>query len=212
MTIAFQQTAREVVTGAMRDMGIIRLNAKPRAPELEYGIEQLNLLLKSLASEGLYPWMNLEETATFGAAVSTVLLTPRPAEVSEARVAFARHTRLLQRLSDGEYDRYPNQAQIGVPVTYDLLETPAGMSMRVWPVPATETDIAYTYSRVIEDVDADSPLDVPQVWAAAIREMLKVRLTAFGPVDPAIEVRAEMMKRHLIDYERPEVYQFEREC
>lgn len=208
MSITFSQTARDVVTGAMRDLGIIRLGAAPKAAELAYGIEQLDLMLKALAIEGLSPWTDEETSVTFLAEQSEVTLTPRPAEVSEARVIYAGgYSRVLRRLSSGEYDRYPNRAQSGIPVAFEIRQTTTAVKMRVWPVPTASTEISYSYSRFVEDVSENTPLDLPQVWGMAIREMLKARLTAFGPVDPAVEMRAEMMKLRLLDFARPESYQ-----
>ena len=206
MSITFSQTARDVVTGAMRDLGIIPLSENPDAAELDYGVDQLNLMLKGLAAEGLTPWTDSEATAVVLAGTNTVTLDPRPVEVSDARVVDS-FERYMQRWTGGEYADIPNKAQVGVPVAYEILHTPSTVQMRVWPVPQSDTTIAYSYQRVIEDVDANTPLDVPQLWAEAIREMLKARLTAFGPVPDIVNARAEMMKRKLLDYSRPESYQ-----
>lgn len=207
MTITFSQTARDVVTGAMRDLGIIQLTETPAAEELDYGVEQLNLMFKSLAAEGITPWTDVEATAEFGIGVSTVTLAPRPADVTEAGlVVSASYERPLTRWSAGEYSDIPNKAQRGTPLAYSILRTPTAVQMRLWPVPSASSTIGYTYTRVIEDVDANMVLDVPQMWGEAIREMLKARLTAFGPVPDTVLMRAEMLKRQLLDYDRPESY------
>ena len=205
MSITFTQTAREVVAGALRDMGIVALGRDPKAHELAYGVEQLNLLMKELAADGIAPWSASPGVALFAAGVAEVTLSPRPVEVSEARVLTG-YFRLLRRLGAGEYEAYPNQTQPGTPVAYDIRHTPAGVAMRVWPVPNVAMDVHYSYTRALEDADPSQPLDLPQIWGSAIREMLKARLTAFGAVDPMVEARAEMMKRRLIDFGRPESY------
>ena len=211
MSIAFSQTARDVVTGAMRDLGIIPLDEAPEAAELDYGIEQLDLLLKGLAAEGIMPWSDEETTVVFSA-VGEAVLDPRPVDVIEARlVVGATYQRPLTRWGAGEYDELPNKTQTGEPLAYEIIETPTQVSMRVWPVPTTATTIAYSYHRVIEDVDADTALDIPQVWGEAVREMLKARLTAFGPVPQTVLMRAEMLKRQLLDFSRPESYFIEPE-
>lgn len=213
MTITFSQTARDVVKGAMQDMGILRLGADPKAQELAYGIEQLNLLLKDLAAEGIVPWTGEDGEVLFTAGTDEMTLSPRPTAVHDARVQLASgYFRPLHMLEPGEYDLYPNPAQTGTPITFEVRETPGTVTMRLWPVPSADTTIAYSYSRVIEDVDAGTALDVPQMWGAAVREMLKARLTAFGPVDPATEARAEYMKRRLIDFSRPASYTIGYDC
>lgn len=207
MTITFSQTARDVVTGAMRDLGVVPLGDDPEAEELDYALDQLNLMLKSLAVEGITPWTDVETTVVISAGTSTVTLTPRPADVTEASVVVsASYERPMTRWSAGEYSDVPNKVQSGSPLAYEVRRTPTAVTMRVWPVPATDTTVGYTYTRVIEDVAASTVLDVPQMWGEAIREMLKARLTAFGPVPESVVMRAEMLKRQLLDYDRPESY------
>lgn len=202
-------TARDVVTGAMRDLGVLALGRDPKAAEMTYGIEQLNLLLDELAAEGASPWAEEDGSVTLTANDGEVVLEPRPVAVSNARLLMAPngHVRPLHRLNAGEFDAYPNPQQRGLPVTYEVREMAEGVSMRVWPVPSVATTIYYSYTRSLQEVEETTPLDLPQVWGSAIREMLKARLTAFGPVDPNVERRAEFMKRKLLDYARPESYQ-----
>lgn len=207
MTITFSQTARDMVIGAMRDLGVIGLADEPEAAELDYGVRQLDLMLKALAVEGVSPWTEVETTASFGAGVSTVVLSPRPADVIDASlVVSATYERPLTLWTAGEFSDIPNKTQSGAPLAYILTATPTAVSMRVWPVPTTTTTIRYSYTRVIEDVVAGSVLDVPQMWGDAIGEMLKARLTAFGPVPQSVIMRAEMLKNQLLDYDRPSSY------
>lgn len=209
MAITFSQTARDVVTGAMRDLGIIRVSGTPKASEMAYGIEQLNLMLKGLAVEGLSPWTDMEATAVVPATTSTVTLTPRPVDVSEVRLQETGYQRPLARWEAGEYDLLPNKAQAGVPLAYQVIHTVSDVQLRLWPVPSVETTLAYSYQRVIEDVGESTVLDVPQVWGEAIRAMLKPRLTAFGPISQDVTIRAEMLKRQMIDFDRPASYHIE---
>jgi hypothetical protein len=235
VTITFNQTARDVVTGALRDLGVVAVGRDPKAAEMTYGIDQLNLLLAELAAEGASPWAQEDGVAEFWidgtilmpapdgglnpvevavqVPVGEVVLDPRPRAVSNARLSLASsHMRPLHRLSAGEFDLYPNPQQRGVPVAYEVREKAEGVSLRVWPFPDKPLMIYYSYTRALEDVEETTPLDLPQVWGSAIREMLKARLTAFGPVDPAIEARAEFMKRKLLDHARPESYHINGWC
>ena len=207
MTITFSQTARDVVTGALRDLGIVALSDQPEAEELEYAVDHLNLILKDLAAQGASPWSGIDGTVIFPANVAEVVLVPRPAEVSDASVMMTSgYGRIMKRWSEGEYSDLPNKAQIGYPVGYLIKNTPAGLSMRLWPVPNVQTTISYTYSRVLEDVAPTTDLDLPQVWGDAIRKMLKARLTAFGPASQITLAEAEIARNQLLDYSRPEQY------
>lgn len=209
MTITFSQTARDVVTLAYEDRAIARRD-KVTAHELQYGLDKLNLILKHLAAAGDLPWTDAETTATIPAGTSTVTLNPRPTGVFEARLQVtATYQRPLTRWSNGEYDEIPNKAQPGEPLAYEILETPTAMQMRVWPVPSTAATVVYSYQRVIEDVAANTPLNVPQRWLMAIGKVLQAELTRFGPVPDKIENAAAQAMRQMLDYDRPESYMIE---
>jgi hypothetical protein len=208
-TTAQGQTARDVVTGAMRDLGIISLGEQADGEELSYGIAQLDLMLKALAAEGLNPWTEEDGEVTFAAGEYEATVTPRPAEVSEARLVMSTtYQRALYRWGSGEYNSIPSKTQRGAPIRYDLRQTATEARLRVWPVPNVPTTIAYTYVRVIEPVSAGTVLDVPEMWNDAIRKMLKARLTAFMPegLPQYVLVEAEIAKQRLLDFGRPESY------
>jgi hypothetical protein len=208
-TTAEGTTARDVVTGAMWDLGIISLGEQADGEELAYGLTQLDLMLKALAAEGLNPWTEEEGEVSFAAGEYEATMTPRPAEVSEARLVMSgTYQRSLYRWGSGEYNSIPSKTQRGTPIRYDLRQTATEARLRVWPVPNVPTTVAFTYTRAIENVDAGTVLDVPEMWNDAIRKMLKARLTAFMPegLPQYVYVEAEVAKQRLLDYGRPESY------
>lgn len=211
MTITYSQTARDVVQDVMQDRGLISLGASVTAEELSYGLVKLNDLLKGLAVEGVSPWTNVEGSATITADTASVVLDPRPIDVLEARLTVsATYERPLTRWEHGEYVTLPNKAQTGDPLIYTIEHTPTQVSMVVWPVPSTDQTITYSYDRVIEDVEASTVLDVPQLWGRAIKDMLAAELTAFEDVPPAVEAKAMLARRSVLDHSRPESYTIER--
>lgn len=209
MTITFSQTARDVVLLAYQDRSI----AEPddvQAGELSYGITKLNLILKALEAEGVLPWTSAETTAVVPSGSSLVTLDPRPAGVLEARLQVTpTYQRPLTRWSNGEYDEIPNKAQSGEPLAYEVIQTPADMQVRVWPVPTADTTLVYSYQRVIEDVEPGTVLDVPQRWLLAVGKMLQAELKGFGPIPIDVMADAERAKMELLDYDRPESYMIE---
>lgn len=212
MSITFNQTARDVVIGAMRDLAIIAPDDVPTAAEFEYGIEHINLMLKDLAQEGVFPWANLTGTATILANTNTVTLSPDPVEVSFAEIDMPGsygYTRQLFRWSEGDYEALPTKRQKGLPIKFDTVRTVGGTALRVWPTPTTDTVVTYNYSRMIEDVVEGQVLDVPQEWGMAIRAMLKEHLTAYGPIPPEVVMKAQMARQKIIDAARPESYRMQ---
>lgn len=206
MSITYSQTARAIVSGAMRDLGILGLAEDAEAEELAYGLDQLDMLLKELAAEGLTSWTAEEATVTFPAGVREMVLSPRPAEVMDASSVMSAYEHPMKRWNDGEYSALPNKAQQGYPVGYQIRFSATDVSMRLWPVPNVETTISYSYTRVLEDVVAGSPLDVPQMWIGAMRQMLAARLTTYGPISPDVYGKTELAKTRLLDFNRPESY------
>lgn len=209
MTITFEQTGRDVVTGAMRDLGVLGLDENATDAELDYGLNQLNLLLKGLAAEGVNAWTDEEAVVDFAAGEGVAVLDPRPVDVLEARVQISgTYDRPLTEWTSGEWDMLPNKSQRGTPLVYQVLRSVSDVRLRVWPVPTADTAIAYSYARVVEDATANAALDVPQMWGDAIQAMLAARLTAFMPggIPQTFLMRAEMLKRQLLDFDRPDSY------
>ena len=216
MTITFSMTGREIVTRAMRHRRVLAIRQQPTGAEFEYGIETLNLILKRLAAKGVSPWIDVDGTATITANDPTVVLSPRPIDVLEARLSVsATFNRPLTRWEQAEYATLPNPAQVGEPVLYSLRFTATDVTMRVWPVPNANRTIYYSYQRVIEDVDGNTALDLPQVWSDAIVKMLASELDVFGG-DPMHIAKlagdAANAERELLDFDRPAAYTMDYQC
>lgn len=209
MTITFSMTGRDLVTRAMQDRRVIAIGEVPEAEELEYGIQTLNLYLKSLGARGVSPWTDVAATAVIPGGTGTVGLNPRPLDVQEARlVQTSTFDRPMQRMEQGEYLAFPNKAQLGEPVMYTVTRTTGTVSLTVWPVPQTDRTVKYTYSRVVEDITADLPLDMPQMWIEAVQKNLAVNMTAFADPPNLMQMmqQAAMLERQLMDFDRPESY------
>lgn len=216
MTITFSMTARDVVTRAMRHRQVLAIRQQPTGSELAYGVETLNLILKRLASKGVSPWIDVDGSATITANVASVVLAPRPIDVLEARLSVsATYQRPMTRWEQGDYATLPNPSQSGEPLIYSLRFTPTDVTMRVWPVPVSNRTILYSYQRVIEDVDENTALDLPQTWSDAIVKMLASGLSTFGgdPIHIAkIDAEAAMAETELLDFDRPDSYFLESSC
>lgn len=211
-TIASALTAADYVRLAMEELGVLSSGEVPTAEEGATGMERLNWLLKSLQADGANLWRDTETTVTFPANTATMTLTPRPIDVIEARVIMSSTYQLqLTRWELGEYRQIPNKAAPGRPTCYVLDKARDDVTMTVWPVPTTDTDVIYSYARVIEDVtDLTQTLDVPQQWAETVWMNLAARLAnTFGATraDPASVERvtqyAGILAQKLLDQDRP---------
>jgi hypothetical protein len=212
MTITFSMTAAEVITMAMAETGALALGEAPTAAELADGITRLNLLLKSFAAEGITPWTDIDGQATITGGNASVVLSPRPIELSEARIVISStNERPLSRWEQADYARLPNKAAVGTPTAYSLRFTSTSVTMRVWPVPSTNMTVKYGYARVIDDVAAGSDtLDVPQMW---LKPLIMILAEDFIPATGAaradiVIAQAEKYRRMVNDWDRPASYSF----
>lgn len=215
MTIAFSMTGRELVTKAMQDRQVLALGETPAGEELQYGLDTLNLFLKSLCARGASPWSEVEGVATAVAGSADIALSPRPLGVEEARLSLsASYQRPMTFMERGEYLTLPNKAQPGEPLIYSLKFTVSDVEMTVWPVPTVNRQILYTYSRVIEDATADNPVDLPQMWTEAVQKILTVKMTAFAdpPNIQQLMADAAALEAQLLDFDRPASYTIGRDC
>lgn len=213
MTIDATLTAGDLVTRAMQARRVLALGRTPTAAEMAYGLERLNLLLKTLAGERVLSWTAEDASASITGGDSDVLLDPRPSEVvSVGLEVSATFERPLHRWESGQYDTLVNKALAGEPTIYTVRETVDGVTLRVWPVPATDRTLHYRYVRVPDDVAQSSAIDMPQREIEAIEAMLAIRLTAFANGNPDLAAMAATHERQLYDRSRPDAYYFEPGC
>lgn len=213
-TIDYSMTGRDAVVGAMRELGILASGADPTAAELTDGLDCLNQMLKSWGAMGVTPWRNTDGTATITGASPSVALSPRPIDVLEVRAVIGGVDVSLRRWGHGEYNLIKSKATVGSPSLYALIETPSTVTLYVYPVPAADTSLKYSYARIINDVDDPSDVvDVPQQWYETVKLCLAARLpTVFGTtrVDPAavesIMARAEQLQKNMLEHDRPASY------
>lgn len=210
--ISGTMTARQLCDAAAKDLGVYSAGETISAADGEDMMVRLTWMLKSWQADGVNLWREAEATATFAIDEKTVVLDPRCLDVLEARLVQANtFLRPLQRWELGEYRQLPNPDQSGMPSAFYLQKGASQISMTLWPVPFVETEIRYSYSRVIDDVtDLNETVDIPQEWMETVWTNLAARcVTMFGVtrLDPAavqmVVQRAANLEQKLLDFDRP---------
>jgi hypothetical protein len=210
--IASTMTVSDIVTMAMRELGLLSAGETPTGQELQDGITQLNWLMKSWQVNGVTSWRDTESSLVFPTGTATMQLDPYCLDVLEARlVQSPGYERPLQRWVLGQYRQIPNKAIPGWPTAFTISKTRDTISMTVWPVPNQDLTVNYSYSRVIQDVtDGAETLDVPQEWLEAVYLGLAARmLNSYGAarLDPTaaqiVIQRAAALEQKLLDADRP---------
>jgi len=214
MVTSFTMTARDMVTQAMREIGVIASGEQPTADEISDGIVRLNSMLKAWAAKGLNLWRDTASTIDFAAGVSSAIL-PGALSVGSARLVQDGYERILQLWQADQFAVLPTKDQRGTPIIYILRQDVTGIVMQLWPVPDQAVTVAYDYGRITGDVIQPSdPVDVPQMFQEAVWKNLAVKLApTFGKVraDPqtvqVVAADAAQLERDMLDWDRPASYQ-----
>lgn len=204
---AWNLTARQIITEALSENGIIGIEGEPTASEAEKCLIRLNGLVKSWCI-GLHLETTGTITITGGEASGTIDAAIK--EVRSARVVeSATYERQIIRWERDEYFAIPNKANIGRPVAFYPDSQRDAVVLYVWPVPATDTNISVEYQRYPETVtDLNETVDIPQNHLEALYANLAVRCAGIFGVQPSQELyaRAQMLERMMMDEERPASY------
>lgn len=211
-TITSALSASDLVTLAMKELGLVASGETPTGDELNDGLTALNWMLKSWQSRGLVSWRDTDGSVSFPANTASMVLSPYCLDVVDARLVQAvGYERPLQRWERAQYRQLPNKSTLGFPAAYMVAKTNGAITMYLWPVPTATMTVKYGYARVIEDVtDGAQTIDVPQEWQEVAMLGLAVRLASmFGVsrLDPAavglIGQRAAALEQLLLDQDRP---------
>jgi hypothetical protein len=181
-SVDFSETAREIITDALEDIGVCAIGAEPEAEDAEKARTKLGQMLKTWGTQERL-WIKTEGSVTLVAATASYASSP----VSLARRVLGVRQRTsgndveLRELSYSEYQALPNKTQTGTPTAYMFDPQRSTRTLYVWPVPdttiAAATTLKVSYLRVIEDVDSlDDDLDIPQEWLEAASASLAARL------------------------------------
>ena len=212
-TTAFAMTARDVVTTALEENSIIPLGEAPSATELSKCILRLNAMLKSWQMQGV-SWKQETITVATVAATATVALPAYVRGVNGVRfVESNTFERMLQRFERDEYYRLPNKASAGKSTAYYVERDKDGLTLFVWPVPATVSSLKVDIDRAMDTVtDEDQNVDIPEELLETLYANLAVRCAGvFREQGPKAElvVRAQMLERQMLDTYRPASYYLE---
>lgn len=209
---AWELTARDHITAALRDARIIASGSEPDAEELDDCLLRLNGLLKSWSTKANL-FRETETTATITAGDPTVTLPADVRDVSGVRmVVSATSERPLAPWTRSQYLQLPNKASVGNPTIYYLTRGVGAPELSVWPVPSSNVTLKLDYSRVAETVtDATETLDIPQEWQEAVWKNLAVECAElFGAqLSDRYIMRAMELYQQFLDSDRPDFYTFE---
>lgn len=214
MATSFTMTARDMVTQAMREIGVIASGESPTSDEMSDAIVRLNSMLKAWAAKGLNLWRDVDGAIDFAAGKSSKVLADA-LTIDNVRLLLADgvNTRPLGRWERDRLRMAPTMAE-GEPLAYAVLNTANTLALQLYPVPDRAVTIRYSYGRVIADVvQPADPVDVPQMFQEAVWKNLAVKLApTFGKARAdqqtvqMVAADAAILERDMLDWDRPDSY------
>lgn len=188
-------TCRDICTAALYKLGVVRLGKTPPGSAINLARDNLNRMLKAWQNTGPHLWA----TSSMSVSVVTSAIQPlspvRPLSIHSCRHKNTSGNELpMIELNRAQYDDLPDKDTTGRPVQFYYDRQREDAVLYVWPVPSATTGgtLEITYTREMEDVDLDDPVDVPGEWYDCVIYGLAARLSDEYEVDaPKVIARAE---------------------
>jgi hypothetical protein len=202
-TYDFNMTQDQIVTEALRDIGVMQeTDTAPKAEALVIGRRRLGMILKNLQVRGIFLWTQETFTVALVAGTSAYALDPKYIGVQKVYLRDSSNNdfdvTVISRdeyecISDKTIDSRPTHA-----VLTTALDATTGLSsltLTVWPVPNDATDSL----RVVADrklKNFDGALDNPDAPAWFLRPLVKILAADLGrayglPLDMIVDLRRE---------------------
>lgn len=202
----FNMDARQVITSAFVNAKIYSPGETITADDMESGQEALNLMLKTWSAKE-HLWITTEGSVALVAGQAAYSV-PAARRVSSVRRRVNGIDTPMNVLSRQEYYDLPNKSGAGMPVSWYFDPQRSTRTLYLWLVPsaaiAANTTLNYTYSRVIDDIDAlENDPDVPQEWLEALIYSLSDRLAnSYGADNASLTAFAAKLVKDLADQDQ----------
>lgn len=222
----YSRTRDQIISFALRKIGVLELGVTPNATEVTNAAESLDLMIKSWVTKGIKLWTLQEVTIPLTASTSSYIIGPTGALPSPAVIAdkplkliqgWLRDTSVtpnndtpLTILSQQEYNALGSKGSTGTANSIYLQVGRDTSTLYVYLTPtATEVttyDLIILTQRLIQDAGAATDnLDFPVEWFYALAWNLAAELTVDYGVDSErqqyIEAKASKFLTEVEDFD-----------
>lgn len=187
-TTVFQLNRDQVISAALRKLGVLPSGGSPSASQLSDGAQALNAMIKGFQADGMPVWAMRRIMFAPTAGQSQYMIgpgqeinTPAPLKVTEAFYTQGEGTTVpLNIYTQYDFNLLPVSCTQSTPV--NLYYQPLSYSGRIslWPTPSAPHCFAITlvYQRPFEDMNlATDDFDFPPYWTEALIYGLAWRLS-----------------------------------
>lgn len=205
MAVTGTYTNRQILTDALRKLGVVAADEDMTADQAANGRRVLDRFLKALQNRGANLWAYTTQTVTLTTAVSYTMSPVRPVRVHGVRYNNGSTETPMTELTRQEYEDLPLKTVTGVPTCWYYDRQRESALLYIWPglASASSETLEVTYERELEDVDLDDVVDVPGEWLDAVVYGLAGRLADdYGVTAPGVVARAEEEMRQALSGDR----------
>ena len=184
----YQLTRDELITAALRKLGVLAEGQTPTAQNLSDGALAVNTLIAALRSIGMPLWARktyafnpVANTGMYQIGIGKTFNTPYPLHVLQAyRQDSSNTTKIyMEVIPNFNYNLYPTTSG-GTPIQLSYQPFINYGEIRLWPVPdstATSSTITIVYQAPFEYFNASTDtLSFPEEWYLAVIYKLAVLL------------------------------------
>jgi hypothetical protein len=216
-TASFTLTAAQIITYALKKIGIVRAGGAVPGDAAEDARLELEMMLKEWALTGPCLFTRREGSVELIADTQSYsLCSETPLRILHARFRDRTGRDVpMEPLTRHEYFNLPFKNSRGTPSGYYFDPQGAAPVLHVWPMLAAVNGeaIQYTYQRRIEDIGMiTNAIDIPQEWLSTAGYSLAARLLDdYGIADAIggrIRERAQSLRQLAMDYEREDTFSF----
>lgn len=206
---SYSRTARDIITDALTDNGIVGVGEEPEAAEMTACMSRLNNMLKSWQSRGVL-WKQETITVTGTALTAAITLPDYVRGVNGARyIDSAVNARQMTRWERDEYMSLPNKIAYGTPSVYYVDRNASDIVLYVWQVPRIGFTLSLDIDRAMDTVtNVTQTVDVPDELLETVMMNLALRCCGIFQANPSplLAMRAPQLETELFDNWRPASY------
>lgn len=175
-------TRDQLVTAALRKLGVVAAGQTPSAEAISNAAQALNIRIAQFRKLGMPLWARKSysfaptvNVASYNIGDGYTLNTPYPIHIHQAyKVLTSGTTKIpMEVISEWNYNRLPTGSSTGAPIQLTYQPKVNYGVIKIWPTPdatsAAETTISIVYTAPIEIFTASGEtLDMPEEWYGAL--------------------------------------------
>lgn len=197
-------TARDLIKRSMRQLGVYTIGEEPSDDEAQDGLEALNAMLDSWATENLFVYAKTLDIVsliagqqTFTIGPSGTVVSPRPITIdASSYILYQNVSYQLVKWTDAEFQEISVKTQnSGIPCGFWPLMNMPDVTVTLWPIPAQAMSMYLWSNKLITSFpDLTTDVVMPPGYERALVYSLAEEIAPEYEVQIPVSVVAKALK------------------